>query len=106
MHAAAIDVATVTGQQSLLFMGLPNTGKTSTSVAVRALLAGNYLSEDICFVRSDTLSVFGGPFTLDETKIQNYKELRATKYVGSALGLVVALRRAIGTKQHPARCLE
>jgi hypothetical protein len=93
MHAAAIDVRHGSSYFSLAFMGLPNTGKTSTSVAVRQALGGIYLAEDICFVRPDTLRLYGGPFTLDERKIQNYESLRATRYCGGELGCIVMVNR-------------
>jgi len=64
-------------------MGLPNTGKTSTSLAVSRALAGRYLAEDIAFVRLADGAVFGGPFTLDEQKAQNQAELRAAQFVGA-----------------------
>lgn len=94
MHAAAIEGGAPGARWSLLFMGLPNTGKTSTSLALCRALGGDYLAEDICFVDPATLAVFGGPFTLDETKLQNYAELRAVKYRGARLRAVVLLRRS------------
>lgn len=93
MHAAAFEAGGQGGRRSVLFMGLPNTGKTNTSVAVSKLLKGDYLAEDICFIRPDTLGVFGGPFTLDETKLQNYDALRARKYVGAPATVIVMLER-------------
>ncbi|HUB98156.1 MAG TPA: hypothetical protein VL993_19690, partial [Stellaceae bacterium] len=51
MHAAAIELGEDPCRRSVLFMGLPNTGKTSTSLAVSRGLAGRYLAEDIAFVR-------------------------------------------------------
>jgi len=94
-HSAAVEVSIKSTRHSLLFMGLPNTGKTSTSVALRKLLGGDYLAEDICFVQPESLAVFGGPFTLDETKIQNYDELRAVKFRGAPLGAIVMLQRTL-----------
>lgn len=93
MHAAAIEVGRPEDRFSVLFMGFPNTGKTNASVAARKALSGEYLAEDICFVRPDTLAVLGGPFTLDETKIQNYAELRADKFIGAPLKQLVFLQR-------------
>ncbi|MGE5538258.1 MAG: hypothetical protein ACM30I_06555 [Gemmatimonas sp.] len=93
-HGAAIEAGPADRRFSLIFMGLPNTGKTSTSVATRKALGGDYLAEDICFVRADTLDVLAGPYTLDETKIQNYDELRAAKYRGAKLAAIVMLDRS------------
>ena len=93
MHAAAIDIPRETGRSSILFMGLPNTGKTTTSVALRKALQGEYLSEDICFVDPETMKVFGGPFTFDETKIQDYDNLKATRFTGAPLRELVILQR-------------
>lgn len=92
-HGAAIEAGPPGRRYSLIFMGLPNTGKTSTSVAACKTLKADYLAEDICFVAPDALSVFAGPYTLDETKIQNYDELRGTKYRAAPLAAVVMLER-------------
>ncbi len=95
-HGAAVEVPMNGERRSLLFMGLPNTGKTSTSVALRKITNGEYLAEDICFVQEGSLKVLGGPFTLDETKLQNYDELRAVKYRGAPLGAIIMLQRTFG----------
>ena len=95
MHAAAIEVELGGRRCSLLFMGLPNTGKTQLSVATRRALSGDYLAEDICFARADASAIFGGPYTLDENKIQSYDELRATKYIGAPIRAIVMLQRTV-----------
>ena len=92
-HGAAIEAGPAGGRYSLVFMGFPNTGKTSTSVAARKALGGDFLAEDICFVRPDSLALFSGPYTLDETKIQNYDDLRGSKFKGALLRAVVMLER-------------
>ena len=96
MHAAGVELGDGPARCSVLFMGLPNTGKTSTSAAVRRLLAGRYLAEDIVFVRADDGAVFGGPYTLDEQKAQDYAELRAEQFVGAPAATLVMLRRSRG----------
>jgi len=99
MHAAAIELGEDPCRRSVLFMGLPNTGKTSTSLAVSRGLAGRYLAEDIAFVRPDGLAVFGAPYTLDEQKLQDQAALRAAQFSGGALASLVMLHRKPG----PAR---
>jgi hypothetical protein len=96
MHAAAIELGDGPGRRSVLFMGLPNTGKTSTSLAVSRGLAGRYLAEDISFVRPDGLAVYGGPYTLDEQKLQDQAALRAAQFTGAALATLVILHRRPG----------
>jgi hypothetical protein len=92
-HGAAIEAGPPDRRYSLIFMGLPNTGKTSTSVAAGKALGADYLAEDICFVAPESLSVFSGPYTLDETKMQNYDALRSTKYRAAPLAAIVMLER-------------
>ncbi len=92
-HGAALEAGPPGRRYSLIFMGLPNTGKTNTSVAATKALGADYLAEYICFVEPKTLSVFSGPYTLDETKIQNYDELRSAKYRAAPLAAVVMLER-------------
>jgi hypothetical protein len=99
MHAAAIEIGTGSDRRSILFMGLPNTGKTSTSLAAAKGLDGRYLAEDISFVRADGLAVYGGPYTLDEQKLQDQAALRAAQFAGAPLSTLVMLRRRPG----PAR---
>jgi hypothetical protein len=99
LHAAAVELGTAGARRSVLFMGLPNTGKTSTSLAVSRAFAGRYLAEDIAFVRLADGAVFGGPFTLDEQKAQNQAELRAAQFVGAAAATLVMLRRCPGPAQ-------
>jgi hypothetical protein len=99
MHAAAVELGDGRDRGSVLFMGLPNTGKTSTSAAVSRMLAGRYLAEDIVFVRPDSGVVFGGPYTLDEQKAQDYAELRAARFVGAPAATLVMLRRGPGPAQ-------
>jgi hypothetical protein len=97
MHAAAIELGEGDHRRSVLFMGLPNTGKTSTSLAACNGLAGRYLAEDISFVRPDGLAVFGGPYTLDEQKLQDQAALRAAQFAGAPLATLVMLRRCPGS---------
>jgi hypothetical protein len=96
MHAAAVELGEKAARRSVLFMGLPNTGKTGTSAALCRQLGGRYLAEDIAFVRPDTRAVFGGPYTLDEQKAQDYAELRAAQFAGAPVSTLVMLRRSPG----------
>jgi len=57
MHAAAITLDSA-GTTAALFMGLPNTGKTTTSQAVCSQLNSIYLAEDICFVDAANSKIY------------------------------------------------
>lgn len=96
MHAAAVELGSGAAQRSVLFMGLPNTGKTSTSLAIAQSLDGRYLAEDISFVRVDSGAVFGGPYTLDEQKLQDHSAPRAAQFTGAPAATLVMLQRSPG----------
>jgi len=82
MHSAAIEVK----NKWLLFMWLPNTGKTTTSNWIKEKLKWDYISEDITFVDINTLRIYSSPFTTTD--------IIPTKFVSdSKLANIITLYR-------------
>lgn len=104
LHAAAIGISSDDGvKKSAIFMGYPNTGKTTTSVGTRKAVNGKYLSEDICFYRVADKNLLSGPFTLDEVKIQDYTELKSEGFFGGELASIIMLKRNLHAKENRIR---
>lgn len=66
MHSAAIRF----NDQGFLFMGYPNTGKTTTSFSLYNNINrdSDYICEDICFIDFNDLTIFSCPYTSGKHK--------------------------------------
>jgi len=87
-HASAINVKY---DKSIVFMGLPNTGKTTTSVSLAKRLSSQLIAEDIVFINKETLRVYSCPFTLNPKSTERF---RSDTYIGNKVGALIILNRS------------
>jgi hypothetical protein len=87
-HAAAINY---NSHDSIVFMGLPNTGKTTTSVSLATKNKSELIAEDIIFINKDTMKVYSCPFTMNPKTTERFK---ADTYKGNKVGSIVILSRS------------
>jgi len=87
-HAAAVNYK---NDESIVFMGLPNTGKTTTSVSLATKNKNELIAEDIIFINKDTMKVYSCPFTMNPKSTERFK---ADTYKGNKVGSIVVLSRS------------
>ncbi|MDB2449693.1 hypothetical protein N9W97_02960 [Pseudomonadales bacterium] len=87
-HGAAVNSES---DESIVFMGLPNTGKTTTSVSFATKNKTQLVAEDIIFINKDTMKVYSCPFTLNPKSTERFK---ADSYIGDKVGSIVILTRS------------
>lgn len=87
-HAAAVNNKS---DDSIVFMGLPNTGKTTTSVSLATRNESQLIAEDIIFINKNTMKVYSCPFTLNPKSTERFK---ADTYIGNKVGSIVILTRS------------
>ena len=87
-HAAAVNYK---HDRSIVFMGLPNTGKTTTSVSLAKKHNSELIAEDIIFINKKTFKVYSCPFTLNP---KSPKRFKSDAYVGDKVGTIIILNRS------------
>lgn len=100
-HAAA--VYDEVNNSTQLFMGLPNTGKTTTAADFAKLNKNLMISEDIVFVHAETMDVYSAPFTFNP---KNSDRFYATQDYGHNLNTIIMLNSDILTSSFEFLCYD
>ena len=77
MHSAALD----TSKWGVLFMWLPNTWKTTTSMLLENELWWNLISEDITFIDIKTMKILSSPYTSSVNFPKEFISKEKLKYI-------------------------
>lgn len=79
MHAASVKI----GNETLLLIGYPNTGKTTTSSSLYSNTSNiDYIAEDMCFVDPEDLTVYSCPYTSAKHKSTLHTHKPVTRVIG------------------------
>ncbi|MGY3718136.1 hypothetical protein ACWE42_21710 [Sutcliffiella cohnii] len=68
MHCSAVQQLSDDKPVNCLFMGLPNTGKTTTAVKLSKKKNNKFIAEDIAFVDVDTMTIYSAIYTSNVDK--------------------------------------